>query len=130
MRSRLAVALGAFYVLLGVMAAISPEWFVTVVDWGTRAGQLVAAGIRVVAGGILLLAASTSRFPRTFSVFGAIALVAGLLIPVLPIEFWAEYMHWWMVDQLQPFRAVMFIAGTAFGAFIIYGAKPRHADAE
>ena len=37
-------------------------------------------------------------------------------------------MRWWIVDRLQPFRVIMFIAATAFGTFVIYAATPRPAD--
>ena len=90
MRSKLAVGLGAFYVVMGLTIAISPEWFLSLVDWGSREGQLASAGIRLVAGSILLLAAASSRFPKTFAVIGTIALVAGALIPFVSVEFWSE----------------------------------------
>ncbi len=123
--SKLAMAVGFFYVLMGATLAVSPEWFLSVVDWPSRQGLYVSAGIRGIVGLVLLLAAPTSRFPRVFRVIGAIALTAGLLLPFVPIEFWGEVMRWWTVDHLTLFRTVLAIAATLGGAFVAYAAAPK-----
>ena len=123
--SKMAMGLSFFYILMGVTIAISPEWFLSVVDWPSREGLYVSAGLRVVVGIVLLLAAPASRFPRTFRVFGAIALVAGLMLLSLPIEFWSPYLRWWTVDHLTLFRTILAIAATLVGAFFAYAATPR-----
>ena len=115
--SKLARAVGVAYILLGVSVAVYPDWMVSV-DWGSRSGLYMAAAIRIVVGLVLILAAHTSRFPRVFRFFGALAVIAGLVLLFVPIPHWAEYMSWWMVDHLILFRAVFGIAATLFGAFI------------
>ncbi len=129
MMSKLAMAVGLFYFALGVALGVSPEWFLSVVDWPSRQGLYIAAGIRVIVGLVLLLAASASRFPRVFRVIGAIALAGGLLLPFVPIEFWGEWMRWWTVDQLTLLRTILAASGTLFGAFIAYASVPRGAAA-
>ena len=122
------MAVGLVYVAVGVTVAVFPDWFVSVVDWGSRQGLFVAAGFRFVVGLVLLLAASASRFPAVFRVLGAIALVAGLVMPFVPIDVWGTYMGWWTVDQPGLFRVVMAIASTLFGGFVAYAAKPERAS--
>jgi len=124
---KLAVAVGLVYVLLGLALAVSPEWFLSALDWESRQGLYVSAGIRVVVGIVLLLAASTSRFPRVFRVIGAIALAAGLVLPFVSIEFWGEVMRWWTVDHLPLFRTFISTGATLGGAFIAFAAAPRRA---
>jgi len=121
----MAMGLGVFYVLMGVTVAIFPDWFLSVVDWPSREGLYVSAGIRVVVGIVLLIAAPASRFPTTLRVFGAIALVAGLFLLFLPIEVWGPYLQWWTVDHLTLFRTIFAIAAPLLGAFFAYAATPR-----
>jgi len=123
--SRVAMALGAAYVLLGISVAIAPEWFLSVVDWGSRSGLHVAALIRLVVGVVLILAAPASRFPTTFRVIGTLALIAGLVLPFVPIAFWAEIMRWWTVEHVSLFPPLIAVGATLGGAFIAYAASPK-----
>lgn len=127
MRSKLAIAVGAAYVLMGVSVAIAPEWFLSITDWGSRRGLLTAAAMRVVLGLVLFGAASTSKHPKTFRVFGTIALIAGVTMPFVPLDSWEQYMRWWLVENTSLFRWVFALAATLFGAFIAYAAVPRRA---
>jgi hypothetical protein len=45
--TKLAMAVGFFYVLIRVALALSPQWFLSVVDWPSRQGLYVDAGFRV-----------------------------------------------------------------------------------
>ena len=127
MKSKLAVAVGALYVLLGVSVAVTPEWFLSITDWGSRRGLLAAATIRIVVGFALILAAPTSKYPKTLRIFGIIALTAGLTMPFVPLDSWAEYMRWWIVENTSAFRWVFATAATLFGTFIVYAALPKRA---
>ena len=122
---RLARAIGVAYVLLGLSVAVSPERMISAADWESRQGLFVAAAIRVAVGLVLLLAAPTSRYPTMFRVMGTIALIVGLVMPLTPIEIFAEYMRWWMVENVGFFRAVFATAATLFGAFMVYAARPN-----
>ena len=127
MKSKLATAVGVVYVLLGVSLAVAPEWFLSIVDWESRQGLLVAAAIRVVVGLALLLAAPTSKYPKVFRVFGTVALIAGLIMPFIPLGVWAEYTRWWVVENTSLFRWVLATAAIMFGAFVVYASLPRRA---
>ena len=127
MKSKLAMAVGVVYILLGVSLAVAPEWFLAIIDWESRQGLLAAAAIRVVVGLVLLLAAPSSKFPKVFRVFGTLALIAGLIILFIPLGFWAEHMRWWIVENTSLFRWVLATAAPLFGAFIAYASLPRRA---
>ncbi len=118
------MAIGVAYVLLGISVAIAPERLLSV-DWGSRSGLYVAAVIRLVVGAVLILAAATARFPRTFRVIGTLALVAGLVLPFVPIAFWSELTRWWTVDHVSLFRAYVAAGATLGGVFIAYAASPK-----
>jgi hypothetical protein len=122
------MAVGIAYVLLGVSVAVAPGWFMSF-DWGSRLGLYTAAAIRIVAGLVLLLAAATSKFPTVFRVIGVLALVAGMVLPFVSLEFWVHMMNWWTVENPTLFRAMMAIGATAGGAFITYAAAPKRAAA-
>lgn len=123
MKTKLVFAVGAFYVLLGLSVAVAPSWFLSV-DWPSRQGLLIAAGIRFVVGTILLFGASATKFPRTIRVFGGIALAAGVLMPFFPPGEWAEYMGWWMENR-ELLRGTLAVMGGLFGALLVYAAMPR-----
>ncbi len=130
MKSKLGMVVGLVYVFMGVSVAVAPEWFLSIVDWGSRQGLLTAAAMRVAVGVALLVAASASRYPTVFRVFGTIALIAGLIMPFVPLDAWAEYMRWWIVDNRSLFRWVFATAATLFGAFIAYASLPRRTATE
>ena len=129
MKSNLAVAVGAVYVLLGVSVAVTPDWFLSITDWGSQGGLLAGAAIRVVVGFALILAASNSKHPKTLRILGIVALTAGLSMPLIPLDFWADYMQWWIVENASAFRWVFATGATLFGAFVVHAALPRRAAA-
>ncbi len=125
MKSKLAVAVGAAYVLLGVSVAVTPDWFLSITDWGSQRGLLAGAATDVVVGFTLILAAPNSKYPKTLRILGILALTAGLTMPFVPLDFWAEYMQWWIVENPSAFRWGYATAVTLFGAFMVYAALPR-----
>ncbi len=125
MKSKLAVAVGAAYVLLGASVAVTPDWFLSITDWGSQRGLLAGAATDVVVGFTLILAAPNSKYPKTLRILGILALTAGLTMPFVPLDIWAEYMQWWIVENPSAFRWGYSTAVTPFGAFIVYAALPR-----
>ncbi len=121
--STLAMVLGVAIILIGVLVAVSPERLLSVTDWESRRGLYIAATTRVVTGLVLILAAPASRSPTGFRIIGAIALIAGLVFPLIPTDRWAEFIQWWTQEHRTLYRASAPVA-ILVGAFIAYAALP------
>jgi hypothetical protein len=121
--SVLAMVLGVAFMLAGVVVAVSPERLLSVVDWGSRRGRYIAVAMRVVTGLVLILAAPASRSPTGFRILGALMLLAGLVISLVPTDRWAEFIEWWTKQHRTLYRASAPVA-ILLGAFIAYAALP------
>ncbi len=93
----LAVALfGMAFVALGIAGIVSPpRLFALVSRWQSQAGLYVTAGVRVLLGGALLVAASESRAPLYLKLFGAVALAAGVATPFFGLRRFEALLDWW-----------------------------------
>jgi hypothetical protein len=105
----LAMVLGVAIILAGVLVAVSPERLLSVADWESRRGLYIAAAMRVITGLVLILAAPASRSPTGFRIIGAIALLAGLVFPLLPTDRWAAFIRWWTQEGGGPRNTAPFI---------------------
>ncbi len=121
--STLAMILGVALVLVGALVAVSPDRLLSVADWESRRGLHIAAAMRVVSGLVLILAAPVSRSPAGFRIIGAIALLAGLVFPLIPTDRWATFIRWWTKEHRALYRASAAVA-ILLGAFIAYAALP------
>jgi hypothetical protein len=117
------MVLGVAIILAGVLVAVSPERLLSVADWESRRGLYIAAAMRVITGLVLILAAPASRSPTGFRIIGAIALLAGLVFPLLPTDRWAAFIRWWTQEHRALYRASATVA-ILLGAFIAYAALP------
>ena len=79
--------LSALFAGLGAVGVLWPE---TLIEFGrmfaTPNGLFLAAGLRIVFGGSLLIAARASRAPTVLRWFGAAILIAGLATPLFGVE--------------------------------------------
>ncbi len=118
-----ACALGA---VLGAVGVVYPEVLVGLVRvfLETPTGLYAAAGIRIVSGVALFFAAPTSRAPRTLRVLGAIAIVAGLSMPVVGVEGFRSQVEWFLALGPGFLRTyAVFVLG--FSALLAYALVPR-----
>ena len=122
--SRLVTVLGGAVILMGVLVAVSPEQWLSVVDWESRTGQYVATAIRVVSGLILILGASATRYPKGFRIVGVVLLLLGLAVLLIPLESWSTLLRWTTSWPL-PVMRVGGVVASLLGAFIIYAARPE-----
>lgn len=127
--SRLVIGLGGVFVLLGLWVLILPNQVVSIVDWESRQGLHVAAGMRVVTGLVLLLSASATRYPKGLRIFGVLVLLAGLGLPFIPIDSWSSLIRWWLVENLVVYRLGGGLFGMLFGAFLVHAALPKRSAA-
>ena len=122
--SRSVMGLGVVFVLLGLWIAIAPDQFVSIVDWESRQGLYSAAGMRILIGLFLILAGSSTRYPRGLRIFGGVVLVAGLGLLFVPIDLWARLMHWVLLGDVMFLRVGGGLFGMLFGAFLVHAALP------
>lgn len=122
--SRLAVAFGVAMLLIGVVIVLSPNLLLSSADWGSRSGLYLKAVLGFISGVVLILAARTSKFPRVFRVLGSIGLPASFVLLLVPIDSWAEWVHYWTVENVTLYRVVGGPVAMLEGAFITYAALP------
>jgi hypothetical protein len=126
--SRLVIGLGALFVLMGLSIAVAPEWLASSVDWASSSGQYAAAGVRAAMGLLLIVSASSTRYPKGLRLFGAVVLAAGIGIAFIPSESWAALMRWGFVEHAALYRVGGALGGVLLGAFLVWvAAAPRSA---
>ena len=87
-------------------------------------GLYVAAGIRLVLGAALFLAAPTSRAPKTLRILGVAIFIAGLVTPLVGVERARTIVEWWTGQGTALMRVWAGVA-LALGVFLAYAAAPR-----
>jgi len=120
-----ATIMSALLAGLGAIGVFYPDFLLELGRYlSTPNGLLVAAGIRVVFGGLLLTAAATSRAPNLLRLFGAVILIVGLLTPVYGPERAHRVLQIAAANQGEYFR----IGGTvaiALGMAFVWALSPR-----
>ena len=92
----IAIAASLAIAALGALGLIDPDRLLATVRSFQRPGGLyVAAGIRLILGAALYLAADDSRAPETLRVWGIVVVLAGLATPVFGRERFARLLDWW-----------------------------------
>ncbi len=127
--SRLVMALGVTFVLMGLWIVAFPDQLVSIVDWESRQGLYVAAGMRILTGLVLVVSAPSTRYPRGLRIWGGLVLVAGLGLLLVPLDLWAGLIRWWLVDKLGLYRVFGGIVGMLLGAFLVHAARPERSAA-
>jgi hypothetical protein len=121
----LAMVLSLVVALVGALGLVSPRSLLTVFHWfESPLGLYTAAGLRIVLGGALLLAAPTSRAPRALQGLGFVILVAGLITPFFGVERLRAFLDWWSA-QGQGFIRAWCAVALAVGAFLAGSVLPR-----
>ncbi len=120
----IAVAIfGCFIIALGFVGVAAPTALVRFVQslWATPAGMYWAIGFRLTLGGVLLVAAPESRFPRTLQVLGVASMAAAIAVAALGYLRLAQFAEWW-ADQPQAVIRALAVVAVLFGAFLVYAA--------
>src|SRR3954469_18944525 len=115
----IALLIAALMVLLGLTGVLWPEGLMQLATYSfTRNGLYVVAAVRVVLGVLLLLAARSTRTPKTVCVIGVILLVAGIGTALIPIERAQLMKEWWVErgpDTLRIVACFPLLAGIIVG---------------
>ncbi len=121
----LAVALfGLFLVALGITGTRSPQRVLALVTRvQSQMGLYFIAGVRLLLGIALLLAAPTSRAPLYLQILGALSIVSGSITPFFGVRRFEAILEWW---RARPPRIVrlwsLFVI--LFGASLIWAVFP------
>jgi hypothetical protein len=122
---QLALVISAFVAIMGAIGLIRPEALLRVAHFvETPTGLYAAAGLRIVLGIALLIAAPASRAPTVIRIVGAIVLVAGLMMPFLGPDRVRAIVDWWSSQGRFVMRAGSGFA-LAFGSFLVWALFPR-----
>lgn len=120
----LAFTIGLLIALLGAVGMFSPARLIELVRrFQSPTGIWVAAGIRLVLGVALYVAAPASRAPEAIRALGVFVFVAGLITPLFGVERFRRILDWWA--GLGPLvHRVWGLAAFAFGALLAYAVAP------
>lgn len=81
--------------------------------------QVMAVGIRVAIGIVLILYAAQSRFPLTLEIIGWIAIAAGVALALMPPAKFRQMIHW-AFERFGKYTRVAAVAALLFGVFLVY----------
>jgi hypothetical protein len=118
------IALGVLIGAVGLIGLTTPSALLEVGrSLMTLNALYMVAAIRIALGAFLILAATSSRVPRTVRVVGAIVVVAGLITPLFGVERVQAVLNWWAHQGQLLMRAIPGGA-VVIGGFLIYAFAP------
>jgi len=128
-----ALLVALFTVVLGIAGLVSPDSVTTVrrLYFATPVRLYAAGAVRVAMGLALILAATTSRAPRTVRALGAVMCLQGLAATVAFGPDRARAILEWETTQgtaLLRAGAAVALATGVFLAFAVTGHRPRRGD--
>ena len=95
----IALLIAMLMVLVGLTGVLWPEGLMQLATYAhSRSGLYVLAAVRVVLGGLLFFAASSTRTPKTIRVIGLVIVIAGITTALISPER-AELMKIWWVAR-------------------------------
>lgn len=117
-----ALLVALFSIVVGIVGIVSPDSLMTARRlYFATPGRLYAAGaVRVAMGLVLILAASSSRWPRTLRALGAVVCLQGLAATLLGLERARAILEWEAMHTalLRPGAVVALVSG-GFIAFAV-----------
>ena len=114
------VVFGLFMGALGALGFVAPERLIAFVrSFQTPAGLYFAAGLRLILGFALFVAAPTSRAPDVLRVLGVFIIIAGLATPFFGLERFRKLLEWWSARGTA-FIRVWATFALGFGLLLAY----------
>jgi len=84
----IALVIGVFLIIQGLLGIVAPDAFVSVVRLFQSPPMLyVAAALRIAIGIVLLCAVTGSRLPIFLRIFGVLVVIGGVLTPFVGVQF-------------------------------------------
>ena len=95
----IALFIAVLAVLFGLTGVLWPEGLMQLATYSfSRTGLYVVAAARIVVGGLLFFAASSTRTPKTIRVIGLVILIAGIANALISPER-AEFLKVWLIAR-------------------------------
>ena len=116
-----ALVLALFTIVVSVVGIVSPDSVMTLRrSYYTPRGLYVGGAVRVAMGLVWILAASSSRWPRTLRALGAVMCLQGLAANLLGLERARAILEWEaMHTALLRAGAVVALVTSGFVAFAV-----------
>ncbi len=117
-----ALLVALFTIVVGIGGIVSPDSFMTLRRlYFATPGRFYSAGaVRVAMGLVLILAASSSRWPRTLRALGAVVCLQGLTATLLGLERARAILEWEALHTaLLRAGALVALASGGFVAFAV-----------
>jgi hypothetical protein len=116
------IAIGAVIVVFGAIGMLLPAVFRSLINaFRSQAMLAVASVVRVAVGIVLLLAAPQCRFTTAVQVFGVIAILAGVALPLLGTER-ANRLFDWFARQSDTAARAWAVVAILIGVFLLIAA--------
>lgn len=118
MKRTIVLAIAGLLILLGLTGVLWPAGLTEVAKWSfSPKGLYTGAGLRVLIGALLIIAAGATAMPKTVRVIGVIIFVAGTLTALLSVET-AQRMATWFFDNGEDRVRMMACLPLTVGLFL------------
>ena len=119
--SLLIIVIGALILAASLSLIIRPALVIGVMESSGEKTWLyvLAIGVRLVLGWLLIQHAAVSKFPAVITVLGWIALIAAFFILVIGHTRFVRLVQW-VTGWVKPWARFGGFFGAVFGAFLIY----------
>lgn len=119
-----AIVIGVLVISVGIIGLVNPSTLLTIGQVAvTPVGLYVIAGLRICIGVVLVLAAATSRLPKTVRAAGALIVLAGIVTPLFGVDRSRAVLDW-LTAHGQGLLRLDALVATALGVFIVYAIGP------
>ena len=116
----LGLVIGALVILAGAISFAAPDLRLSLERSVMTPGGLDAiAALRITLGLVFVLAAPSSRAPRTLRVLGLIVIIAGLLTPWFGVARSRAVVNW-LATAGPLLMRLDAVVGMAVGGFLVY----------
>jgi hypothetical protein len=115
------VFFGLLIFLAGIIIVINPDTIFGVLRNNLEKVSLhvLAVGVRVVIGILLILSASASKYPTIIAILGWLSLVAAATLFVIGRRRFLRLMCW-ALSLPQPYSRISGLVAMAFGGFLVH----------
>ena len=118
MKRTVVLVIAVLMILLGLTGVLWPTGLTEVARWTfSPKGLYTGAGIRVLIGALLIVAAGATAMPKTVRVIGAIIFVAGTLTALLSVDT-AQRLAAWFFDNGEDRLRIMACLPLTVGLFL------------